>query len=120
MTVRACLKEARAMLAEQYRRLAGSTMRPDFFLAIEVFADSGAELLEATDLIESIAVPANWALNEAVTKFMSTQVDADGLRAIELAKAEGAATGLWSWLNDPARTPEHVLRVLTAAILKAA
>lgn len=117
MSVRLCLKIARERVLAGLRTSKLDLGR-DLIGAIDESAANPAEADEAIELIESIACPAANALYAACLKWGQTQDNADGRKAVQLAKAKGADQGLYSWVEAPGRTKDDLVRVLNTAILK--
>jgi hypothetical protein len=90
VSVRAILKRARAAVADGER---------DLYAAIERHAkgDAAADTLDA---LEASATPAWARCKRAILRWAESQDNADGLRAVELAKAPGAAVTLDVWLDQ--------------------
>lgn len=117
MSVRLCLKIARQRILEGVR---GSVLSPgrDLFTAVRKSAESRAEEAEALDQLERIACPAFAAMQAAVVKWGQTEDNADGRRAVELAKVRGATETLDAWVFAEGRTKDELVRLLNTAILK--
>lgn len=118
MTIKACLKRARASMAED--EISEFGVGPQcLYTAIEQAAETGDEAAAAIEAVERVAVPASYAFRTQVERFAASQSTADGARAVELSREPGAEVALWEWLRLPERRKGHVLRVLVSAILRA-